>query len=506
MSEEVEQEFYQGRPVVWRPNSGPQTRFVACGAYEVLYGGSAGGGKTDGLLAGYTRHIAKPSYTGIIFRRTLPQLTDVIERSYEIMKGIDPGAEYKAQRNFWRFSSGARLFFRSMEHEKNKLDYKGRAFQYIGFDQLEDFTETQYVYLLSRGRSVAGIPIRIRSTANPGGVGHSWIMKRFGPWLDPKCEKKADPGEVLHYRNTEEGPEYCARAKGTIGRVFIPARLEDNPPLAKTDYRVHLMGLDPVTRAQLLYGDWLVRPKAGDYFKREWVIGPDGSKLLEKAPRGVRWLRYWDRASTEPTKGKENPDWTRGVKIGVLGDRIIVGHVASCRKRPASVQELVLQTAALDGQETEIGIEQDPAQAGVAEAAAYIRMLRAYYVRAHPAQSKKLIRFKPFSAQAEAGNVEIVRGDWNDDWLNELEAFPDPDWHDDLIDATGGGYNALMDDESESTASDWKRSSTKARKEPPPPPPDPDQPKRPVIKTPKKTGSSKSQAIRRATVKLGLFV
>ena len=170
------------------------------------------------------------------------------------------------------------------------------------------------------------------------------------------------------------------------------------------------------------------------------------------------------------------------------------------------MQELVLQTASLDGQETEIGIEQDPAQAGVAEAAAYIRMLRAYYVRAHPAQSKKLIRFKPFSAQAEAGNVEIVRGDWNDDWLNELEAFPDPDWHDDLIDATGGGYNALMDDESESTASDWKRSSTKARREPPPPPPDPDQPKRPVIKTPKKTGPSKSQAIRRATVKLGLFV
>lgn len=419
---------------------------------------------SDALLAGFLLYVNEPRYSGIIFRRTFPQLSDMIERSYEIFGGSDPGADYNIQTHVWRFSSGARLAFSGMEHEKDKYNHKSKEYQYIGFDQLEDFSESQYTYLFSRGRSSIGVPVRIRGSANPGGTGQDWIMRRFGPWLDPKCGTHADPGEVLYYQNTLNGQEWCERGKKTFGRVFIPALRSDNPSLDGTNYDDVLMGLDPVTREQLKNGNWLVRSKAGDYFKREWVIGADGSKLLESAPKGVRWVRYWDRAATEPSKASPNPDWTRGVRMGVLGSRIIIGHVASCRKRPAGVQDLILQTAALDGKDVEIGIEQDPAAAGIAEADAYLRMLRAYYVRKHPVSKAKVTRFKPFSAQAEAGNVEVVRGDWNEAYFNEMEAFFDPDvWKDDQADATSGAYTALMDDE-ESTASDWVRASKLAKK------------------------------------------
>ena len=143
--------------------------------------------------------------------------------------------------------------------------------------------------------------------------------------------------------------------------------------------------------------------------------------------------------------------------MGIVGHRIILGHMASTRSRPFGVEQLVQQTAAIDGKEVEIGIEQDPASAGAAEAASYIRLLKGYNVIAHPVSKNKLVRYKPFSAQAQAGNVWMVRGEWNESYLNESEAFNDPDWKDDQIDVTSGGFNTLMDAPETAAAENWAK-------------------------------------------------
>lgn len=432
----------RGRAVNWAPNSEPQKRFLTTFADEALYGGAAGGGKTDAVIAGALRNFAHPNYTGVVFRRTYPDLERfVIERTKVLVPLVDPGAAYNEQKHIWRFSRGGRLILSHLQHDKDVADHQGAEYQYQGWDELTHFTERQYTYLSSRLRSAHGIPVRRRAGTNPGGVGHEWVFRRFAPWLDPTSAVKAPDGKVLRYRNTRGGEEWTDdKAPDTLSRVFIQARLSDNPALRLNDpqYEQRLMGLDPVTRAQLLDGDWLVKPAAGLLFQREWF------ELVDAAPAQARRIRYWDRAATEPSKASANPDWTRGVKLALFEGLIFVEDVVSARIRPAGVEKLVLQTAELDGKGVAIGIEGDPGQAGKFEGDSYVRLLAGYDVHVHPARQDKVTRAKPFSAQAEARNVKLVRGHWNEPYLNEVVAFPDPHWHDDQVDGSSGGYAALL--------------------------------------------------------------
>jgi predicted phage terminase large subunit-like protein len=430
-----------GRPVVWAPNSIPQRTFLASGAFEALYGGAAGGGKTDAVIVGGCRNFAHPNYTGIIFRRTFKDLDKfVVPRSKQIVPLVDPGATYNEQKYFWRFTRGGRLILSHLQHEKDVADHQGAEYQYEGWDELTHFTEFQFTYLLSRLRSAYGIPVRVRAGTNPGGVGHDWVFRRYGPWLNPASTPKAESGQTLHYVNSLAGEEYVPRGTpDALGRVFVRALLEDNPALRRNDpqYRSRLMGLDPITRAQLLFGDWLIKPAAGLYFKREWF------EIVDAAPAQARRIRYWDRAASEPSKEYPDPDWTRGVRLAEHENVVYVEDVASTRSRPAGVEKLILQTAELDGRGVMIGIEGDPGQAGKYESDAYVAKLAGYDVRVFPARQDKVVRARPFSAQAEAKNVKLVRGHWNEDYLREHVAFPDPHWHDDQVDGSSGGYGAL---------------------------------------------------------------
>jgi len=251
----------------WRPTP-RQRAFLESKAYEALYGGAAGGGKSEALLAGALRWVDSPHFRGLILRRTYADLDrSLIERSRALFRAAFAGAEYNEMNRRWRFPSGAILYFGHLEHEKDKYNYQSAEFSYIAFDELTHFTETQYTYMLSRARSSKGLPIRIRAATNPGGDGHEWVMRRWSPWLDPRADAiTAEPGQILHYRNAEDGSEWCERTTpGALSRVFIPAKVTDNPHLTKNDpdYVERLRGLDRVTRAQLLDGNWLVKVGAG---------------------------------------------------------------------------------------------------------------------------------------------------------------------------------------------------------------------------------------------------
>jgi len=430
----------------WMPTP-RQEAFLRSPAYEVLFGGAAGGGKSEALLAGALQFVDNPHFRGLVLRRTFADLErSLIDRSRGMFRLFCPEAEYNETKKVWRFPSGAQLYFGHLEHEKDKFAYQSAEFSYIAFDELTHFTETQYTYLLSRARSSKGLGVYIRTATNPGGDGHAWVMRRWAPWLDPTSPVRAGPGEILGYRNGDDGELYQRRVtEHGLSRVFIPARVQDNPYLLLNDpqYVERLRGLDPVTRAQLLEGDWLATVAEGALFKPHWFPIVDA---IPAGPAVLGRVRYWDRASTgeeEATKHGRDADYTVGVRMLRTCDGLFwVDDVVRFRGRPAEVQARILQTAALDGRAVQIGIEQDPGAAGQFEADFYVRALAGYAAQRRRPTGDKVTRAKPASAQCEAGNVRLLRASWNRAFLSELEAFPDGP-HDDQVDAFSGAFTML---------------------------------------------------------------
>lgn len=418
----------------WRPHPGPQERFLRLRVDEALYGGSAGGGKSFALLLGACRFVAEPGYRALLLRRTFPELTRyLVDRSRPLYSAL--GGVYNETKHLWRFPSGAVVEFGSLEHESSKHAYQSAEYQYVGFDELTSFTLGQYLYLRSRLRSTGGLPCLLRSATNPGGAGHAWVLERWAPWLyPPDCDdyhgQRAAPGEVLWSARDEDDVErYVQRVDGATSRTFIPARLADNPSLASDrTYAARLKSLCRLERRQLLDGDWLAEPAAGELFRRAWF------RVVQAAPTETRVrVRYWDRAAS--TSG----DWTVGVRMHEFDGLYHVVDVVRARGGPRDVAALLRQTAVIDGQGVTQVLEQDPGQAGVVESAHLVSELAGHDVHVLRPTGDKVTRAKPASAQAEAGNIVVVRGAWTDAFLRELEAFPDGDY-DDQVDALSGAF------------------------------------------------------------------
>jgi predicted phage terminase large subunit-like protein len=376
---------------------------------EVFYGGAAGGGKSDFLLMAALQYADVPGYSALILRRTFSQLSKadgLLHRAQEWLAGKAQGVEtVGGTPTRWVFPSGARLEFGHCQYDKDRFDYQSAAYQYIGFDELTQFTERIYLYLLSRLRRPEGslVPLRVRSASNPGGDGHDWVKARF---------------------ITERDPE----------RVFVRAKLSDNEHLDRDEYEATLSELHPYDRAQLLDGNWDVRPPGGK-FRREWfpVIGG-----VPADTNGL--LRYWDLASTEPTAGTD-PDWTAGVKQGKTpGGHFPILDVQHFRGTPRVVEDRIHQTAQIDGRDTAVWIEQEPGSSGKFAIAHFVKRLAGFTVRGHRPTGDKFKRMDPLASQAEVGNVPLVNGPWVEPFLRELEMIQPGCAHDDQADAAAGAF------------------------------------------------------------------
>ena len=244
--------------VIFKANEGPQEDFLAAGETDVLYGGAAGGGKSYAMLVDPLRFAHRAAHRGLIIRRSMPELRELIDKSRELYPKAFPGCKYKEVEKLWNFPSGAKIEFGFLERDADVYRYQGQAYSWIGFDEITHLpTEFAWNYLASRLRTTdPEIQTYMRCTANPGGAGATWVKKRY---IDPAPSYESFIG-----------------ADG-LTRKFIPARLQDNPFLA-TDgrYEQMLKALPPTQRQQLLDGNWDVSEGAAftEFVPQLHVITP----------------------------------------------------------------------------------------------------------------------------------------------------------------------------------------------------------------------------------------
>lgn len=372
------------------------------------------------------------------------------------------GGDPKSHTMLWTFLSGMRVKFAHLFEEKDVLNWQGAQIPYAGFDEVTHFTKFQFFYMLSRLRSMSGVPGRIRATCNPDP--DSWVADFIAWWIDQetgfpipervgKLRWFVRDGDEMIWGNTKQGLLALQKEEGKTeiqapkSVTFIPAKVQDNKILMEKDpaYIGNLQALSLVERARLLGGNWKIRPSAGNMFRRSWFEYVDAPPV-----NIIKRLRYWDRAATKPANplkpvAKTSPDWTAGLLLLRDGNGVFyVAHVERFQETPLKVKERIRNIATGDGVRTSIGLEQDPGQAGVAEVQDVQRFLAGFITKAILVQRDKVTRANPVSAQSQTGNIKIVKGAWNKTFLDELEAFPTEGVKDDQVDAFSGAFNLMM--------------------------------------------------------------
>lgn len=407
-----------------------QAEFLAYLGREAMYGGAAGGGKSDALLMAALQYVHVPRYSALILRRTFPDLAKpgaLIPRSKEWLNGL---AKWNEQQKQWVFPSGAVIAFGYLERDDDVYQYQGSEFQSIGVDEASQHTDFRYRYMFSRLRPLVGVnvPIRMRAASNPGGIGHEFLKRRF-----------VVPGAPKH---------------------FVPAFLQDNPGIIAKDYIANLNELDPITRAQLLAGDWDAYEGGrfkGHWFRRYWVEIDKGGQpefvvddrdgheraVIGSAPtvRRYKACTCWQFITVDPAS-----------RVKDVNDYTAIGVFCVTPARDILVLEVVRAKIPLDDIVPRIAKlcqEYEPSFVGIEDSGFQVAILNA--ARRHPRipatrplspeGKDKLVRATPAIIRTEAGQVYLPEHckahPWVEDFIAECVQFtgdPDEDAHDDQVD------------------------------------------------------------------------
>lgn len=444
-----------------RPQKGPQEMFLSTSADICIYGGAAGGGKTYGLLLDPLRHKNTKKYTAVFFRKNSIQIHaegGLLDESKSMYASIKGASLKTSPRPRWNFKDGGSISFAHIERDDDLPKWQGSQITAIMFDELTHFSERQFFYMLSRNRTVCGVKPYVRATCNPDA--DSWVAKFIEWWIDqdtgypiPERSGKlrwmlrrqdaiywADTREELWERFDLKTEEERAEPK-TV--TFIASTIYDNKILLDRNpqYLANLKAMATVERERLLNGNWKIKPAAGLFFKRTQL-----GSILQTVPADVeRWVRAWDLAATSEDEGGD-PAYTAGVLMGKRKDgRYVVANVINLRLTAADVRATIKHTAHQDKalyKRVRTRLPQDPGQAGKEQAQSYIKLLAGFDVCAKPESGSKESRAEPVAAQWQAGNFDIVAGEWNEAYLSQLESFPMSKFKD-MVDATSSAFSEL---------------------------------------------------------------
>lgn len=422
--------------------------------FECLYGGAAGGGKSDALLMAVAQYAWKyPHFRAVLIRRTHAEMAKagaIMDRGVKWWLSI--GAKWNGADKILTFPSGATVEFGYHEQSTDDAKYQGGEWHLVGFDELTHWKDpSAFEWLKSRLRKQENdpIPLRLLATTNPGGPGHVWVKQRFV----------------------------------TGSSMYIKATVHDNPSLNIDEYVATLSSMHPTRREQLLAGNWDARDP-GDYFRAEWFGQPLDEPIPKEWKRSIRW---WDLAASE----KPDAAFTSGVLMSRLVSGVrIVEHCRSFRRTPGARDDLIVQQARLDGKSVTVGIEIEGGSGGLAQFESLERRLRRegfQVVGARPraelsdrdakamlrnpiGERGKMARAEPVASCLERGwqrracdglgedtgaswwaadagkpildqkdGIRIVGGEWTQNYLDVLEGFPDAATCDE-VDATSGAW------------------------------------------------------------------
>jgi len=448
-----------------KPQAGPQEAFLSSPADVCIYGGAAGGGKTYGMLLDALHFTHVQGFGAVFFRKNHNQIFSeggLWDNSLDLYTEI-PNAIPVLGLNQWKFENArgrviSKISFRHIERDLDLGKWQGSQICGLYFDELTHFSEKTFFYMFSRNRSLCGVKPYTRASCNPDP--DSWVAKFIEWWIDPKTGYPIPERsgiirwfirieEVIHWADTREELWERFNLVSDLDRskpksaTFIAASVFDNKALMEKDpgYLANLEAMPLVERERLLHGNWKIKAAAGLFFKRVQV-----GKILDALPTDVvRWVRCWDLAASEKTEGGD-PAYTAGVLIGKRSNgRYIVADVINRQMSASDTRKTILMTAQMDRNkygDVRIRLPQDPGQAGKEQAQSYIKFLAGFSVTTVLESGSKQSRAEPMAAQWQAGNFDIMSGEWNEPYLLQLENFPDGKFKD-MVDASADGFLEL---------------------------------------------------------------
>ncbi len=448
-----------------KPQPGPQEAFLSSPADVCIYGGAAGGGKTYGMLLDALHFVNVQGFGAVFFRKNHNQIFSeggLWDNSLDLYTEI-PNAVPVLGLNQWKFENAkgrviSKISFRHIERDLDLGKWQGSQICGLYFDELTHFSEKTFFYMFSRNRSLCGVKPYTRASCNPDP--DSWVAKFIEWWIDPTTGYPIPERsgiirwfirieEVIHWADTRE--ELWERFNLVSDRdrrkpksaTFIAASVFDNKALMEKDpgYLANLEAMPLVERERLLHGNWKIKAAAGLFFKRTQI-----GKILDALPTDVvRWVRCWDLAASEKAEGGD-PAYTAGVLIGKRSNgRYIVADVINRQMSASDVRKTILMTAQMDRSKygnVRIRLPQDPGQAGKEQAQSYTKFLAGFSVTTVLESGSKQSRAEPMAAQWQAGNFDIMSGEWNEPYLLQLENFPDGKFKD-MVDASANGFLEL---------------------------------------------------------------
>ncbi len=367
---------------------------------QALYRGFVGGrGAGKSFIGAYDLiRRARPGRLYGVYAPSYPMMRDATMRTFmQLARQFRYLREWRKSDNQVVLGNGAEVLFRSLD-DPERARGPNLSGSWIDESSLVDRSSFDIIIAALREGGEQGW---LSATFTPKGKSH-WTYDTFG--------------------------------QGREDTELFRARTADNPFLPADFAATIAKQYTSTLAAQELLGEFV--DIEGALASREWF------KVVDTAPADCTWIRSWDFAATEKTVNSTDPDFTAGVKMGRSGDAFYIGHMVHQRSGPGALEKLVEQTAVSDGHGIPIVMEQEGGSAGKLFTTAFIRHMAGWPIRALPSTGDKVTRAMPWLAQAQAGNVHLVRGQWVSDFLDEVAAFP-IGAHDDQVDAVSGAFGQL---------------------------------------------------------------